>query len=143
MLCFSIARNNQALCLMGAEKAESLQVSVVMSPEHGDTPVLVTHGVVRESPEHTALVRWLDESLKLGVGDSVRIELVESEAPDRGTEFGGLGRKASATGVEHFCSWCAKSERSVRYLVPGPNTAICNECVQLCNEIIEEKSGAA
>ncbi len=39
------------------------------------------------------------------------------------------------------CSFCGKSQSKVKKLIAGPNTYICNECVDLCNDIldVEEK----
>ena len=39
------------------------------------------------------------------------------------------------------CSFCGKSQSKVKKLIAGPNTYICNECVELCNDIldVEEK----
>ena len=37
------------------------------------------------------------------------------------------------------CSFCNKSRSQVRKLIAGPNVYICNECIDLCNEIIEEE----
>ncbi len=39
--------------------------------------------------------------------------------------------------VSH-CSFCGKSQDEVRKLIAGPNVYICNECIDLCNEIIQE-----
>ncbi len=36
------------------------------------------------------------------------------------------------------CSFCGKSQREVKKLIAGPNAFICDECVELCNEIIAE-----
>ena len=36
------------------------------------------------------------------------------------------------------CSFCGKTEESVRKMIIGPGAYICNECIQVCNEIIEE-----
>jgi ATP-dependent Clp protease ATP-binding subunit ClpX len=41
------------------------------------------------------------------------------------------------------CSFCAKSQKQVRKLIAGPGVFICDECIELCNEIIEEELGAA
>ena len=41
------------------------------------------------------------------------------------------------------CSFCAKSQKQVRKLIAGPSVYICDECIELCNEIIEEELGAA
>ena len=37
------------------------------------------------------------------------------------------------------CSFCDKSQRQVKKLIAGPGVYICEECVELCNEIIEEE----
>jgi len=46
-----------------------------------------------------------------------------------------------------YCSFCGKSQHEVRKLIAGPSVFICDECVELCNDIIreelEEKSAAA
>ncbi|MBF0101881.1 MAG: ATP-dependent Clp protease ATP-binding subunit ClpX [Desulfobacterales bacterium] len=38
-----------------------------------------------------------------------------------------------------FCSFCGKSQREVKKLIAGPAVYICDECIQLCSEIIEEE----
>ena len=35
------------------------------------------------------------------------------------------------------CSFCGKSQSKVKKLIAGPNTYICNECVDLCNDILD------
>ena len=37
------------------------------------------------------------------------------------------------------CSFCGKSQDEVKKLIAGPSVYICNECVDLCNDIIEEE----
>ena len=41
------------------------------------------------------------------------------------------------------CSFCGKSQKQVRKLIAGPNVYICDECIELCNEIIEEEFPSA
>jgi ATP-dependent Clp protease ATP-binding subunit ClpX len=38
-----------------------------------------------------------------------------------------------------YCSFCGKSQHEVRKLVAGPSVFICDECVELCNDIIREE----
>lgn len=38
-----------------------------------------------------------------------------------------------------YCSFCGKSQHQVRKLIAGPGVFVCNECVDLCNEIIREE----
>ena len=37
------------------------------------------------------------------------------------------------------CSFCGKAQNEVKKLIAGPSVYICNECVDLCNDIIEEE----
>jgi len=37
------------------------------------------------------------------------------------------------------CSFCGKSQKQVRRLIAGPAVYICDECIELCNEIVEEE----
>ena len=39
-----------------------------------------------------------------------------------------------------FCSFCGKSQKEVKKLIAGPAVYICDECIQLCGEIIEEEN---
>ncbi len=46
----------------------------------------------------------------------------------RGDEFGNL-----------YCSFCGKSQKEVKKLIAGPTVYICDECIDLCNDIISEE----
>jgi ATP-dependent Clp protease ATP-binding subunit ClpX len=56
------------------------------------------------------------------------------------------GRTGDSTKIL-YCSFCGKSQHEVRKLIAGPSVFICDECVELCNDIIreelEEKAHAA
>ncbi|HJO36929.1 MAG: ATP-dependent Clp protease ATP-binding subunit ClpX [Pseudomonadota bacterium] len=53
--------------------------------------------------------------------------------------------RAGENGKSLFCSFCGKSQHEVRKLIAGPSVFICDECVELCNDIIREElqDGAA
>ena len=38
-----------------------------------------------------------------------------------------------------YCSFCGKSQHEVRKLIAGPSVFVCDECVELCNDIIREE----
>ncbi|MDX8388199.1 MAG: ATP-dependent Clp protease ATP-binding subunit ClpX [Ghiorsea sp.] len=42
-----------------------------------------------------------------------------------------------------FCSFCGKSQHDVKKLIAGPTVFICDECIELCNDIMVEEMGAA
>ncbi|NPB09473.1 MAG: ATP-dependent Clp protease ATP-binding subunit ClpX [Thermodesulfobacteria bacterium] len=49
-----------------------------------------------------------------------------------------MSRKGSKGGDLH-CSFCGKSQHEVRKLIAGPAVYICDECIELCNDIIAEE----
>ena len=53
----------------------------------------------------------------------------------RNTESGSGG------GSNISCSFCGRSQREVKKLIAGPTVYICNECIELCNDIIAEEIG--
>ncbi len=50
-----------------------------------------------------------------------------------------FGETTSAGGDLLKCSFCGKSQKQVKKLIAGPGVYICDECIDLCNEIIEEE----
>jgi len=47
--------------------------------------------------------------------------------------------RASDSNDQLLCSFCGKSQRQVKKLIAGPGVYICDECIDLCNEIIDEE----
>ena len=47
--------------------------------------------------------------------------------------------KNSSSNDDLLCSFCGKSQDEVKKLIAGPSVYICDECIQLCNEIIAEE----
>ncbi|MCF8067810.1 MAG: ATP-dependent Clp protease ATP-binding subunit ClpX [Desulfobacterales bacterium] len=47
--------------------------------------------------------------------------------------------KKEDSGDNLFCSFCGKSQKEVKKLIAGPAVYICDECIHLCSEIIEEE----
>lgn len=48
-------------------------------------------------------------------------------------------RKDENSGKLLYCSFCGKSQHEVRKLIAGPSVYVCDECVDLCNDIIREE----
>jgi hypothetical protein len=38
-----------------------------------------------------------------------------------------------------YCSFCGKSQHEVKKLIAGPSVFICDECIELCNDIIRDE----
>ncbi|MGO1069520.1 ATP-dependent Clp protease ATP-binding subunit ClpX [Lysobacter sp. CA199] len=51
----------------------------------------------------------------------------------------GQGRSTGDSNKILYCSFCGKSQHEVRKLIAGPSVFICDECVELCNDIIREE----
>src|SRR6187397_1442296 len=50
--------------------------------------------------------------------------------------------KASSGEKLLYCSFCGKSQHEVRKLIAGPSVFICDECIELCNDIIREETAS-
>ena len=48
-------------------------------------------------------------------------------------------KNKSSDGKILYCSFCGKSQHEVRKLIAGPSVYVCDECVELCNDIIREE----
>ena len=55
-----------------------------------------------------------------------------------------MAEKKSSSGEKTlYCSFCGKSQHEVKKLIAGPSVFICDECIDLCNEIIRDEVTAA
>ena len=52
-------------------------------------------------------------------------------------------KKGSASTKVLHCSFCNKSQHEVRKLIAGPSVFVCDECIELCNDIIREEAQAS
>ena len=50
-----------------------------------------------------------------------------------------MGKKSSSGSGNYRCSFCGKSQEEVKKLIAGPTVFICDECIELCNEIMVEE----
>ena len=140
MLCFKVERNGEAACLVGIENPRFIQVSVLFTTKLGEGPTLHAFAQSDETPEFRVTKNWFDNNGQLQIGDSVRIEVVESQTADEGHTTHRQGRRKSGKKIELYCNWCGKSSDDVERIISGPNVYICNECVQLCNDILGDES---
>ncbi len=51
-----------------------------------------------------------------------------------------MGKAGSGGTKVLYCSFCGKSQNEVKKLIAGPSVFVCDECVELCNDIIREES---
>ena len=51
-----------------------------------------------------------------------------------------MAEKKGASGEKVlYCSFCGKSQHEVKKLIAGPSVFICDECIELCNDIIRDE----
>ena len=65
--------------------------------------------------------------------------LVRAPHRDRATKMSKDKDKSKEDEKLLYCSFCGKSQHEVRKLIAGPSVFICDECVELCNDIIREE----
>ena len=54
-----------------------------------------------------------------------------------------MAEKKSGSEKLLYCSFCGKSQHEVRKLIAGPSVFICDECIELCNDIVRDELSAA
>jgi ATP-dependent Clp protease ATP-binding subunit ClpX len=63
-----------------------------------------------------------------------------AESSDRSSRQEGIQlARPTDSNEQLLCSFCGKSQRQVKKLIAGPGVYICDECIDLCNEIIDEE----
>ncbi|HEU0143555.1 MAG TPA: ClpX C4-type zinc finger protein [Nitrososphaera sp.] len=85
------------------------------------------------------LLRWLLEDFQERLADLEEDKVlsdIEKEAPSI-PETKRKSRVAKKQ-AEVRCSFCGKLSEDVSKVITGPNVSICNECIEICNEILAD-----
>ena len=86
-----------------------------------------------------------EEALDYGLIDRVVRQRERSRDPMQGAGAGATGEarlmKKRDDDANLSCSFCGKSQQEVKKLIAGPTVYICDECIELCNDIIAEECG--
>ena len=51
-------------------------------------------------------------------------------------------KKGTSSEKVLYCSFCGKSQHEVKKLIAGPSVFICDECIDLCNDIIRDETSS-
>jgi ClpX C4-type zinc finger len=102
---------------------------------------LSTTDVEQTSAFREVLAPMLEDALGIQVGDTieVRISALYQEADPRPPTPRQQGTVTEGRRGLH-CSFCWKGEHQVKTLLAAPSASICNDCVQLCRDILQESS---
>jgi ATP-dependent Clp protease ATP-binding subunit ClpX len=65
------------------------------------------------------------------------------QGPESDSRKGRPLARSTDSNEQLLCSFCGKSQRQVKKLIAGPGVYICDECIDLCNEIIDEEMVSA
>jgi hypothetical protein len=164
MLGLKVTVNGKVVCVAAVPASSQLQSTVVLGGSFAK-PELSVNGYIEKETPITEHLEWGKQHLK--AGDTISIELVETERPDKpvaSSTFDGsasveemnkrieediakLRLRVELEGKEAvmappkgtFCSFCGKEKGEVTKMVAGPAVFICNECISICNDILFEK----
>jgi ATP-dependent Clp protease ATP-binding subunit ClpX len=50
-----------------------------------------------------------------------------------------MAKRKAASEKLLYCSFCGKSQHEVKKLIAGPSVFICDECIELCNDIVRDE----
>jgi len=86
------------------------------------------------------LLRWLFESYEMRLADLEEDKALSRVEQEQSSEVRTEKQaEASEKPKEVRCSFCGKKKEETSKLISGPNVQICNECVEICNEILEDE----
>ena len=55
-------------------------------------------------------------------------------------EKGGTVKRKGPNNGDLLCSFCGKNQDKIKKLIAGPSVYICDECIELCNDIMVEEN---
>src|SRR3954451_20965030 len=70
---------------------------------------------------------------------SAKIEAAQSQAAGTPPLAPAAQQEPAPQKAILYCSFCRKSQHDVRCLIAGPAVSICDECVELCDDIVEDE----
>ncbi|MEC7859643.1 MAG: GNAT family N-acetyltransferase [Pseudomonadota bacterium] len=86
----------------------------------------------------TAKTNFIGRSLYESLGYEVDNEFLHYSLELEVENF--IDKRSQGGRYAPYCSFCGKYENEVQKLIPGPSIYICEECVDLCNNILEEET---
>jgi hypothetical protein len=166
MQCFEVSINGKRVCRAGNPQGHNLAVDISRGGAWQMPAIVVSGDLYADFGWYEHQV-WGTQ--RLNVGDEVTVRVMDDETADEPIERHridyeetkrGLTRRPrsnvlqravdhllqrTSSGVEkeppRYCSFCGKAPEEVRAMISGPAVFICNECVRLCVDIMNEPPG--
>ena len=135
MICFEVLINGERICQAGVGESGVLTSvltwvgNLQRDQSENRSVTLNVGGLAYNENKKSEFVNWAKE--RLNVGDEATIRIVEASNPDEPSE-----RKSEDD--ELTCSFCGQNSESVSKIIAGPKVNICNECVDVCNELMAD-----
>jgi len=153
MLCFEVYVNDKKVCTAGHEELDKVITSLTFDKDKG-TVILSIDGQIFVNNSLSGYAQWFIPAedygsrtkRKVKIGDEIRIISKRDVVPDKPMIYrvGKQGKKSEEDSKKVkpliYCSFCSKEQKEVKKVIAGPEVYICNECIDLCNEIIEDEN---
>ena len=99
----------------------------------------VTHEDWEKTPKSVRrLLRWLLETYEERLADLEEEKALSKLESENHSHASATSPAESTEGKERRCSFCGKKQEQVAKLIAGPNVHICNECVEICQAILDD-----
>jgi len=146
MLCFEVYVNDKKVCTAGHEELDKVITSLTFDKDKG-TVILSIDGQMFVNNSLSGYAQWFIPAENYGsrikrkvkIGDEVKIIAKHDAVPDKPMIYKS-GKEITKSGTKLYCSFCSKGQKEVNKMIAGPKVYICNECIDLCNEIIEDEN---
>jgi hypothetical protein len=126
--------NGEEQIIAGADNAIYIACTTEYFPAYGKGNLRI-YALVKPKADERVYAEWASFE-KIDI-ENLNIEVVETEKPDKikrdrpsHTDWSHEGK------LQGVCSFCGKKQDQVKTLVAGINAYICNECIEVANEVI-------
>ena len=137
MIIYEISVNGEKLCEIGVNEEDQLEVALAKLVGD-DGGVLNITALLPCSPQRKKSLEW--ETYYLQVGDEITVKTREATAR-QATYLDDYREPDEEDESEStiFCSFCGKGNLEVEKIVAGNDAFICEECIQLCTDILDSE----
>jgi hypothetical protein len=136
MILFEILLNGEVLCEAGVSEEDQLEAALVKLLG-SDQPIFNITVFDPSNKAKESFESWKTEILK--VGDEITIKLNPGEGAESYVSGKEDEHQETGSASTLFCSFCNKGNFEVQSLVAGNDSYICDECIVMCHDIVEDE----